>query len=598
MAGPLPKPANDDADGLGRLKTLLFRNEAARLETVENTAAALDRRLGDAPRLEAATAEILVEAFQRAEVARHRDLAQAVAPVVVAAIRNEIKNSKDMMVEALYPLTGQLVVAAVSNAVREAMAAVNERLDALTSLDRWKLRLRARMSGQPVGELAMGDSSRTRLMRAWFLARGSGELLAGWSAGQARDDKDQLIGGLLAALSGFARDALGDGGDLRTLDFGGRDIHTRVSPTHIVACEFNAPLRAAQRASLDRDSFAWLEQFGRDGVANDAVFRDFIEKALARAAPARKKRAGWPSRLVIAFLAFGVAGLAVRAAIRGWREHEWRSALASGVESRPALAGYPLAISVDHAAGRVELRGLAPSNGDVDALASSLREAGGGYAVATKVGIVASGAALAGEIADARTAIAELGPRLDALGARIDALQRSAATTDQLAAARAEQAATTALLAATNDKIAAASEKISQAGKQVGDLADRVNTPRARVQALIDGFAIYFDGLKPSPRPGMDERLDALAAALKDTGLGIRIVGHTDETGSRTRNQEISKKRADAAADLLADRGVARDKIVTVGRAYEAPAQSMARGVGELNRRAVFELPYEGEVSP
>ena len=208
------------------------------------------------------------------------------------------------------------------------------------------------------------------------------------------------------------------------------------------------------------------------------------------------------------------------------------------------------------------------------------------------------GTFVAGEIAGARTAIAELGPRLDALGARIDALQRSAATTDQLAAARAEQAATTALLAATNDKIAAASEKISQAGKQVGDLADRVNTPRARVQALIDGFAIYFDGLKPSPRPGMDERLDALAAALKDTGLGIRIVGHTDETGSRTRNQEISKKRADAAADLLADRGVARDKIVTVGRAYEAPAQSMARGVGELNRRAVFELPYEGEVSP
>ena len=49
------------------------------------------------------------------------------APLVVAAIRSEIANSRDMMVEALYPITGRLVAAAVSNAFRALLETINAR---------------------------------------------------------------------------------------------------------------------------------------------------------------------------------------------------------------------------------------------------------------------------------------------------------------------------------------------------------------------------------------------------------------------------------------------------------------------------------------
>jgi len=272
-----PRIVGDEADGLGKLKSLLFKGEADRLNALEASVSALDTRVGTLPRLEAATAEVLVEALRRAEVARHRELAQAIAPVVVASIRNEIENSRETMVETLYPITGQMVVAAVANAIREALASINEKLDRLTSTEHLKLRLRAALTGRSVAELALAGETRPRLVRALFLERASGALLASWRSDGEPENRGELIGGLLAALSGFARDALGeDGGDLRTLEFGGHDIYVHASPTHLIAAETSAPLRAEQKQSLDQDCLAWLARYARNPQISDSTFGAFF----------------------------------------------------------------------------------------------------------------------------------------------------------------------------------------------------------------------------------------------------------------------------------------------------------------------------------
>ena len=108
-----------EKENFEKLRALLLGDSFARLDSIETQARRVDAYVGDKSRLEAAVADILVEAFHKAEVTRHKELASAVAPLVVAAIQSEIRNSKDMMVEALYPITGRLVTAAVANAFRD-----------------------------------------------------------------------------------------------------------------------------------------------------------------------------------------------------------------------------------------------------------------------------------------------------------------------------------------------------------------------------------------------------------------------------------------------------------------------------------------------
>jgi hypothetical protein len=95
MASATDPAAPDAPDDLTRLKTLLFREEQTRLSVIEGGVSRLDNRVGNADRLVKTTSEIIVEALRRAEVERHRELSGAIAPVVAASIRNEIRNSRD-----------------------------------------------------------------------------------------------------------------------------------------------------------------------------------------------------------------------------------------------------------------------------------------------------------------------------------------------------------------------------------------------------------------------------------------------------------------------------------------------------------------------
>ena len=133
-----------------QLKTLLFQPEATRLTSLEADLDSLQRYVGNADRLETATAGILVEALERAEVNRPRELASAIAPVVVSAIRSEIKNSREQMIEALYPIVGRLVSAAVANAFRELVASLEQRINSLTSAQLWVGRVKSLVTGRPI----------------------------------------------------------------------------------------------------------------------------------------------------------------------------------------------------------------------------------------------------------------------------------------------------------------------------------------------------------------------------------------------------------------------------------------------------------------
>ena len=128
-----------EKENFEKLRALLLGDSFARLDSIETQARRVDAYVGDKSRLEAAVADILVEAFHKAEVTRHKELAGAVAPLVVAAIQSEIRNSKDMMVEALYPITGRLVTAAVANAFRDLADSLNQRIDAMVSADVWRI---------------------------------------------------------------------------------------------------------------------------------------------------------------------------------------------------------------------------------------------------------------------------------------------------------------------------------------------------------------------------------------------------------------------------------------------------------------------------
>ncbi|MFN3196849.1 MAG: OmpA family protein [Bradymonadia bacterium] len=85
--------------------------------------------------------------------------------------------------------------------------------------------------------------------------------------------------------------------------------------------------------------------------------------------------------------------------------------------------------------------------------------------------------------------------------------------------------------------------------------------------------------------------LAEVAQVLKDNPRisKVRIDGHTDGKGSRTKNLKLSKERAEAVKTYLARRGVRKKRLVTKGWGPDKPlAPNMTSRGREKNRRVEF----------
>lgn len=81
--------------------------------------------------------------------------------------------------------------------------------------------------------------------------------------------------------------------------------------------------------------------------------------------------------------------------------------------------------------------------------------------------------------------------------------------------------------------------------------------------------------------------LDSVALVAKEFDKTIiESAGHTDSTGSEQYNQQLSEQRAATVADYLRSRGIAADRLITVGAGEMRPIATNDTAQGRaLNRR-------------
>jgi OOP family OmpA-OmpF porin len=93
---------------------------------------------------------------------------------------------------------------------------------------------------------------------------------------------------------------------------------------------------------------------------------------------------------------------------------------------------------------------------------------------------------------------------------------------------------------------------------------------------------------RSSAYPRLD-RLIALANTCYESQ--ISITGHTDASGSEPWNKVLSRRRANAVGDYIANGGISRERLEILGLGSEEPvADDSTRFGRSLNRRIEIEL--------
>lgn len=562
----------DNLTSSEQLRRLLLQEEQERIDRLE-------ARLGDDEALRGSLAPIIADVLRDAGVKDYQRLAGALAPIVVQSIKTEIHNSRDMMVDALYPITGRLVAAAVRNAFKDLVDQLNSRLDSTLSVDRWRAKLKATISGRSEAEILLSEGAAFEVIDLLLINRQSGLLIAqaGIDAEQKSMDSN-LLGSILTAIMAFVRDAMSQSSeqDLRTLHVGDVRLHLQVSPGAVLAVKTKGPPPAGFETKLNDIFYSFLSRWG--GVLGDpdeikshdeiALSEDLEGRfqSLLEARQSNFKGSSSKGSILLGTL----ASLAVLwigwIFYSDWSRSKIEATARTAIAQQEELIGYPIDVHHRETDDMLIVSGLLPSQEAISSLRDELENVFPDTAFSMDVG------ALPDQSVDQQAGMI-----------RAELVQR-------------QEALRTEVIDGLGSQLTSLSEKIGGIEKRLPTFSE---AEHAAFRSWLDRKTIRF-----GDRSDFDDATQAhdilkeIADRLSNlpAEAGLRVIGYGDDLGDERVSSRVSRSRAALVADHLRDLGIPSVRLQVVGRGKERRIDDVD-GPGSINRRVEFELTYPTDQS-
>tara|TARA_R100001132_G_C3267747_1_gene90257 strand:- start:672 stop:1484 length:813 start_codon:yes stop_codon:yes gene_type:complete len=138
-----------------------------------------------------------------------KEIPQTLGPTITKTLKEEIANSKDEVVEALYPIMGKMIKRYIQNEIKVLSENINKKVNSAFSLAGLKRKFRAKFSGVKESDLILSEANEALVNEVLVIQKGSGLLLGNFSNTETLD-KD-MVSGMLTAIKSFVEDAFSGG---------------------------------------------------------------------------------------------------------------------------------------------------------------------------------------------------------------------------------------------------------------------------------------------------------------------------------------------------------------------------------------------------
>lgn len=133
-------------------------------------------------------------------------------------IKQQIRDSKDEMIDALYPIIGRLIRRFVAKELERLSERIDQSINDAFSWKWWVRRMRGWARGESAADQVVKDLVRAEIVEAFIVDKDSGLLAGVWSPEQKADQ--DMVAGMLTAIKSFVESAFESGSqDLETIEY-------------------------------------------------------------------------------------------------------------------------------------------------------------------------------------------------------------------------------------------------------------------------------------------------------------------------------------------------------------------------------------------
>ncbi|MFP2996948.1 cell envelope biogenesis protein OmpA [Spongiivirga sp. MCCC 1A20706] len=234
------------SDKLEILKELLLTDEreyaesiTKKLEVLEET---VNKRNKLSPKVEPIIEDKLDEFVE--------EIPKTLGPTITAALKEEIANSQDSVVEALYPIMGRMIKRYVQSEIQKLREQLTQQINSRYTIKGIKRRLKAKSLGINESDLMLYEQGAPKIHQMFVIEKGSGIIKASLNKDQTIDQ--DMIAGMLTAIKSFVEDAFQtDEQELQLIEYDLYTIHIQNFSEYYIAVVISGVFDVSHRSKLE-----------------------------------------------------------------------------------------------------------------------------------------------------------------------------------------------------------------------------------------------------------------------------------------------------------------------------------------------------------
>lgn len=179
-----------------------------------------------------------------------KSIPDKLGPTITDSLKNEIQNSQDQVVDALFPIIGKMIKKYIQNEFKILSDNINSQLKERFSFKGWSRKFKSKVSGVNEESLIIQTLAKTEIQEIFIINKGSGILQANFSKTETID-KD-VLSGMLTAIKSFVEDAFKTGEEqLESIEYGLYNIHIQNFKSYYLAVVIHGVFDSVYKSKLE-----------------------------------------------------------------------------------------------------------------------------------------------------------------------------------------------------------------------------------------------------------------------------------------------------------------------------------------------------------